>query len=1055
MKIFKWIWDNILFICTLFLLVFIPLYPKKPLIDIVNTWVYIRAEDFIVVFILLIWAILLLRKKITLKTPLTIPIIIFWIVGAIATIHAVLLIFPEIPNVFPNVAFLSMLRRIEYMSVFFIAYTGMKDKGFLKYVIAVLAGTLICVSLYGFGQKYLDFPAYLTMNEEFAKGIPIQISALARIPSTFAGHYDFAAYLVLIIPILTSMVFGVRNTLIRLSLLAAVGLGFIMLFMTVSRVSFFVLLISLAFVAFLQKKKLILLSLPVLGVVLAVLFISLTPRLLDRFGSTIKEIDILVNANTGEVIGETKQASASLFENKTIMASQYVKSDDIKIVDTDFSKASPSALRPFYTLPPKVVMVIPPNTSTGENLPQGTGYINLPLSPVTRKLGEFFYEKPKSSENVGTASAMAFVFYGDFLVKRAAAYDLSFTTRFQGEWPHALDAFRRNILFGSGYSSVSLAVDNDYLRMLGEIGLLGFASFLAIFLALGIYIKKILPQIDSPVARSFVVGFAAGVIGLALNALLIDVFEASKVAFLLWLLMGVTVGVLHFYQKEQVDLYKELKKIITSKYAIIVYLGIVAVMVYSPMISNFFVGDDFTWLRWAAECKNNCIWQYFTQSDGFFYRPGTKVYFLLMYSLFWLNQTVYHVVSILLHFIVVVLLFLLAKKILRDFSLAVLSTFIFLILSGYSEMVFWVSATGYLFNAAFILLSLFFFIQWNEKKKMIYFILCMSSFILSLLFHELGVIVPILLVAYKFISDGRSTIKQMQKQLNYYVIFIVILLFYVAVRNFSGSHWFSGDYSYNILKLPFNVVGNGIGYLLLALFGPASLSFYETFRDFFRENLVIAGMISLIVLAGCFYAYRFFVKRTGKEDKKVILFCVLFFVITLLPFLGLGNITSRYSYLASFGVIVFFVFFMKKLYNYLRSSGKETAFSVVVVIISVFSLLHIIQQQQLHSDWYEAGLKVNKFFTAIDSLYTDNWSKDALKFHFVNVPLRVGEAWVFPVGLKDALWFVYRNPNIAVYQDSSLRSAFNVVTAGSPTEKVFVFQDDGRAIEKPKPVNYK
>ena len=27
---------------------FIPLYPKKPLFDIVNTWVYIRAEDFVV-----------------------------------------------------------------------------------------------------------------------------------------------------------------------------------------------------------------------------------------------------------------------------------------------------------------------------------------------------------------------------------------------------------------------------------------------------------------------------------------------------------------------------------------------------------------------------------------------------------------------------------------------------------------------------------------------------------------------------------------------------------------------------------------------------------------------------------------------------------------------------------------------------------------------------------------------------------------------------------------------------------------------------------------------
>ena len=41
------------------------------------------------------------------------------------------------------------------------------------------------------------------MNEEFAKGIPIKLSQLSRVPSTFAGHYDLAAYLVLMIPILT------------------------------------------------------------------------------------------------------------------------------------------------------------------------------------------------------------------------------------------------------------------------------------------------------------------------------------------------------------------------------------------------------------------------------------------------------------------------------------------------------------------------------------------------------------------------------------------------------------------------------------------------------------------------------------------------------------------------------------------------------------------------------------------------------------------------------------------------------------------------------------
>lgn len=1051
MKIFRWLADNTLFVLTLFLLAFIPLYPKLPILDVKNTWVYIRAEDFVVVFVLLVWAVLLLRRKITLRTPLTLPILIFWIVGAIATIHGVLLVFPGIANVFPNIAFLSFLRRIEYLSLFFVAFAGMKDKRFLPYIVAVLTMTLFLVVGYGLGQKYFGFPAYLTMNEEFAKGIPIQLSALSRVPSTFGGHYDFAAYLVLVIPILTSLAFGFRNWFARLILLTAVTLGFVLLFMTVSRISFFVLIVTLTLVLLFQRKRLVIFSLPVIAIILAFLFLSFSPALLERFGNTIKKIDVLVDAATGEVIGHVQKVPSKHFENKLIKRKIFQSKDGLNVpIEATAEEpllASPSAIIPFAALPPEVVLVVPPNISTGENLPQGTGYINLSLSPVTKRMGEFFYDRP--ADSAATESAEALMFSGDFLIKRASAYDLSFTTRFQGEWPRAIAAFKRNILFGSGYSSISLAVDNNYLRLLGEVGLLGFASFLAIFLTLGIYIRKVLPEVDSPVARSFVLGFVAGVVGLMLNAVFIDVFEASKIAFLLWLLTGVTLGILHFYQKRDLDLFKEFKKVVTSTYAVILYLFIATVMVFSPMIGNFFVGDDFTWFRWAADCGNGCptIFRYFTEADGFFYRPGTKAYFLLMYSVFWLNQIVYHLVSIFLHFIVAVLLFFLAKKVLRDSLLSALVAFLFLIMSGYSETVFWVSATGHLFNAVFILSGLLFFILWEEKKKTLFFFASFFSIILGLLFHELGVITPLLIVLYKFITDETFTVKILRK-LHYILLFFPILP-YLVMRYLAQSHWFSGDYNYNLLKLPYNIVGNAIGYFFLTLLGPASLPFYQTLRNFSREYVVLAIVATLVVVCILILIYQMVIRRMKKEDKRIVIFGFLFSVITLLPFLGLGNIASRYSYLASFGFILLFAFFVKKLYSYLLDNGKEIALAATTALISLFFLLQIIQVQQIHSDWYEAGQRVNRFFIAIDGQYADYWAKEPMEFHFVDTPIRVGEAWVFPVGLPDALWLVFRNPNTRVYQSQSVEQALSKVS-GFENEKVFEFDDSGRVIERKK-----
>lgn len=1047
MKVIRWISNNIFFLLTLFLLAFIPLYPKLPVLDVVHTWVYIRLEDFIVAFVFLFWITLLLFKKVTLKTPLTAPIITFWIAGAMSTIHGVLLIFPVLSDVYPNVALLSYLRRIEYISLFFIAFTGMKDKRFVPYIIATLAIVLVLIVGYGFGQKYYGFPAYLTMNEEFAKGTPVQLSPLSRVPSTFAGHYDLAAYLVLVIPILISVIFGFRNWFIKFFLFTSVCLGFALLFMTVSRVSFFVLLLAVGLLLILQKKKLVILSIFVVTLIL----LSLSQSLLQRFGSTIKEVDVLVNAQTGEAIGHVKEVPASYFENKIVK-----KWSDR---DKNDKQASESAIIPLSVIPSRAALVVEPNDSTGEDLPQGTSYINLPLSPITQKLAQYFYQE-STAEGAGE-SKEAFVLYGDFLVKKAYAYDLSFTTRFQGEWPRALTAFKRNIIFGSGYSSVGLAVDNSYLRMLAEVGLLGFLSFIAIFLAIGIYIKKVLPTVDSPIVKSFVLGFVAGVFGLALNAVLIDVFEASKIAFILWLLVGIIIGTLHLYAKKQIDFYNEFKTVVMSPSAIIIYLFITTLVIYSTLLNYYFVGDDFTWLRWVADCNSagselqQCpsviatISSYFTQANGFFYRPGTKIYFLLIYSGFWLNQIAYHVVSIALHFIVSVLVFLLSKKILKDTRLGALCAFVFLIISGYSEAVFWISATGFLFTAMFSLLSLLFYIAWEEKKKIIYFILCLISLILGLLFHELGVVTPLLIILYAYTMIEKLSFKIVFRKTQHLIIFIPVLV-YLILRFVSQSHWFSGDYSYNLFKLPYNLVGNIVGYVLLDLFGPMSLSIYQEARNFFRDNLLFVIPATLILSYLIFISYKFIMKRMNKEEQKIIVFGLLFFTISLLPFLGLGNITSRYTYLATVGIIILFVFFLNKFYGYLvNMEGKHIATVGITAISSIFILLQIIQLQQIHKDWYQAGEKSKKFFISLNAAYPESWTKDRMQFYFVNTPIRHGEAWIFPVGLSDALWFVFQHKNIDVYQLPSIDQAFNSIK-GLENEKIFKFNDSGAVIEQKK-----
>jgi len=118
--------------------------------------------------------------------------------------------------------------------------------------------------------------------------------------------------------------------------------------------------------------------------------------------------------------------------------------------------------------------------------------------------------------------------------------DRSTSIRLNVEWPRAIRAFSKNPLLGTGYSSITLATDNDYLRLLGEVGVLGLVAFILIFVRAGILLAQKMPlavHFKGP-KLAFLGGFFGSLPGILLNAVFIDIFEASKFALVFWLFMG-------------------------------------------------------------------------------------------------------------------------------------------------------------------------------------------------------------------------------------------------------------------------------------------------------------------------------------------------------------------------------------------------------------------------------------------------------------------------------------------------------------------------------------
>ena len=463
---------NLLSLGVIALLLFIPIYPKFPTFNVTGTYVAIRAEDFVVVFVLLLWFVNQIRLGFpSLKDRVGKMILLYWLVGFLSLLSALFIT----KNIVPHIAFLHFLRRIEYMSLFFVALSSVRSIQNVKSYGLVLFLTTVGIIVYGLGQKFFGWPVVSTMNEEFSKGMILRLTEWARISSTFAGHYDLAAFLVMILSVTVGFFFGIKNKTKKI-LILLIGLGsFYLLILTASRVSFVAYLIAIVFVMVGLKKY---------WWVGPVLALSITGMLLSE--------DI------------TQRYALTFNIDLSALSSKMPRMRTLKPTPTP----TPLPLPQVTSKPIKVV--------GGKARPTPTPTLE---ATVAAELEEW---KPTTELSVQYSSGI----------------------RFNVEWPRSLRAFAKNPLLGTGFSSVTLATDNDYLRLLAETGLLGFMAFFLIFLEIGRRVIGFVRWAKPGLEKSLVLGLSGAAIGLLANAVFIDVFESSKIAFIFWLLMGSLVGIM-------------------------------------------------------------------------------------------------------------------------------------------------------------------------------------------------------------------------------------------------------------------------------------------------------------------------------------------------------------------------------------------------------------------------------------------------------------------------------------------------------------------------------
>jgi len=313
-----------------------------------------------------------------------------------------------------------------------------------------------------------------------------------------------------------------------------------------------------------------------------------------------------------------------------------------------------------------------------------------------------------------------------------------------------------------------------------------------------------------------------------------------------------------------------------------------------------------------------------------YYRPMMTLGYLLGYKVFGLRPTGFHLVSLLLHAIVVCLVFVLTERLTGDRVWAFAAGALFALHPIHTESVAWIAAVPDLEVTVFYLLTFGLYLAAARPLKPQTLqsrsappadggrplrpqtlnsrpaLLMGGTFLLALLSKEQAMTLPALATVYEhFYREDRSATSFAQKLARYGLLWLVGGVYILFRIHFFGALAPETDWPKitpeQILLSAVALVGRYVWKLLW----PVRLCAFYVFHP--SKSLldpgVLAGLLVLLAFAGLFLVCW----RSRERNLHFASFAILWFFATLAPvlnahWLAANVFTERYLYLPSVGV---------------------------------------------------------------------------------------------------------------------------------------------------------
>ena len=391
-------------------------------------------------------------------------------------------------------------------------------------------------------------------------------------------------------------------------------------------------------------------------------------------------------------------------------------------------------------------------------------------------------------------------------------------------------------------------------------------------------------------------------------------------------------------------------------------------IVYFNSLSNEFVFDDR-----ATIVENKYLPDFKGSFPSFFsnsyfeiaeaeasYRPVATLSYYLLYGIGELNPFWYHLGSLILHMLNVILVYFLTQALQKDKNAALVAGLLFACHPVLTEAINCISFNEDLLAALFYMMSFLLYLKSTPNRKataVISFLLSLLLYFLGLLSKEMAITLPMVVVIYDLALNSaqgsptsfNSLRDTVADRIFYYLGFAGVSLFYLSLRFvfLTGTEpavsLTYGSLFERLIYLPFQL----FNFIRLVVFPyPLKAEYIFAYPESFFEIYNIIAVISLTVVIGfSFYIYKKF---------KVVSFGIWWFLITLLPVSNLIQITNplaeRYLYLPAIGFCMALAILMVNIPQ--RISGlKVGKIKMAGICVVLLLVLYAAVSVDRNSDW--------------------------------------------------------------------------------------------------------